>query len=166
MIFVQSCLKQFTSALFFVAIFFAATASQQPNFYPQTHIANRPLESAGFIAAFEMSAETGFIFTWPHQSMRPAPYTTVLMKVKKLPQVFYKNSRQSKPLVASRYLWVNDKLQTPLRDKTNNVLEQFAVRLHEGRLRFSLEIPKGATLDLRAKTARIELYEVTRPAAR
>ena len=166
MIFVQRCFKQFTSALFFVAIFFVATASPQRNFYPQTHVANRPLESDSFIAAFEMSAETGFTFTWPHESMRPAPYTTVLMKVKKLPQVFYKNSRQSKPLVASRYLRINDKLQTPLRGKTNNILEQFAVRLHQGRLRFSLEIPEGATLDRRAKTARIELYEVARPASR
>ncbi len=163
---VQRCIKQFTSTLFFVAMFFSATAFPQKNTHVQLASANQISASNGFIAAFEMSPETGFTFTWPYESMRPASYGTLLVKVKKLPRVFYENSRQSKPLMAARALRVNGKLQTPLRSKADKVSEQFAVSLHQGRLRFSLEIPEGATIDSGAKTVRIELYEVNRPTAR
>lgn len=166
MFFIQRCSKQFTSTLFFVAMFFVTNVSAQKNLYARAASAHQIPAHNGFIAAFEMSPETGFTFTWPYESMRPAPYLTVLVKVKKLPAVFYENRRQSRPLLATRSLRVNGKLQTPLRGKTDKVSQQFAVRLHEGRLRFSLEIPEGATVDPRFKTARIELYEENSPASR
>lgn len=166
MFFVQHRSKQFTSTLFFVAMSFHTTAPPQPHLHWRAPSTRQIPAPNGFIAAFELSPETGFNFTWPYESMRPAPYPTLLVKVKKLPAVFYENPRRSKSLMASRCLRVNGKLPTPLRGKVDKVIEQFAVRLDRGRLRFSLEIPEGATIDPRARTVRIELYEINGPASR
>ncbi|MEW6126078.1 MAG: hypothetical protein AB1757_03360 [Acidobacteriota bacterium] len=138
-------------------LFAGIAPSQSVSVASSTH----PLrQDNGFIVAFDLSPEKGFNFIWPYESMKPAPYETVLMKIKKMPRVFNKRSGQTWQLLASQCLKVNGMLQKPLRIKTNEPGEQFEVKLRQGRLRFSLRIPEGAILDEQYQIARIELYEV------
>lgn len=114
----------------------------------------------GFIVAFDLSPEKGFNFIWPYESMKPAPYEVVLIKVKKMPRVFSRRSGQTWPLLASQCLKINGSFQKPLRIKPSEPGEQFAVKLNQGRLHFSLRIPQGTTVDAHDQIARIELYEI------
>lgn len=124
----------------------------------------RPLEAQNrFIAAFELSPEKGWTFMWPYSSMRPAPYDSVLMKVKAMPRAWDERSRRWLPLIAAKALKVNGALQRPLRPKAAEPGEQYEVRLNQGRLRVALIIPQGMTIDRRYRTVRIELYEINRP---
>lgn len=156
--------KNKAAVLWFMTVFFAAVSfSQTAGSYRSKPPANGGAEDNNrFIVAFELSPEKGFTFTWPYESMRPAIYDTVLMKVKRMPRIINEYTRQSKPLLASRTLKVNGALQKPLHLKTNGMPEQFEIRLHQGRLRFALMLPERATLDPQDKVARIELYEINR----
>lgn len=116
-------------------------------------------ETNRFIVAFELLPEKSFAFTWPYETMRPAPYESVLMVVETMPRVF---DRDGKPrsLRASESLKVNGRLQRPLpSSKSSDRSQQFEVRLSQGRLRFGLVIPVGFTLDRQSRTARIKLYQ-------
>lgn len=123
-------------------------------------LVNNVEERGRFIVAFELSPENGFDFTWPFESMQPAPYEAVVMAVEKMPRVRDENNAddQSEALVASRCLKINGRLQKPHR--VVNRQTYFLVKLKEGRLRVSLRIPPGFVLDPQHKTAAIKLYEV------
>ena len=128
-------------------------------------------ESGCFITAFDLSSERNLRFTWPIESMRPAPYESVLMVVEKMPRVFDESGRNShsRPLLASRHLKINGRLQRPLRasptrDGTGSVnkAETFLVRLAQGRLNLELTIPAGTRFDPQHKAAKIKLYETAK----
>ena len=122
----------------------------------------RTSETNRFIVAFELSPEKGFSFTWPYETMQPAPFETVLMVVETMPRVLDLD-RRSRSLRASESLKVNGRLQKPLpTNKSSDRTQQFEVRLSQGRLRFSLVIPEGFTLDRQYRTARIKLYRTSR----
>jgi hypothetical protein len=146
-----------------ITVWTSLSFSQTPGRAPTRLLATRGVEKPGrFIVAFELSPESGFTFTWPYESMRPAIYDTVLIKVIRTPHVIDGYSRQSKPLLASRTMKINGALQRPLRLKTTGVQQQFKIRLHQGRLRFALTLPENTFLDPQYKIARIELYEINR----
>ena len=129
---------------------------RQPAPPARTSVAGR------FIVAFELSPEKGFAFTWPYESMRPAPYESVLMVVESMPR-----DRRGVALRASESLKVNGRFQRPLSSgRISDRAQQFEVKLSQGRLRFSLLIPDGFALDRQYRTARIKLYETARPNAR
>jgi hypothetical protein len=122
-------------------------------------------ESSRFIVAFELLPEKGFNFTWPLDSMHPAPYETVLMVVEKMPRVWNEKSRDknSEMLLAFRHLKVNGRLQKPLTVRGGQQeKERFIVKLDQGRLRFTLSVPPGFSLDPQYKTVRIKLYLFSR----
>ena len=122
----------------------------------------RTSETSRFIVAFELSPEKGFAFTWPYETMRPAPFESVLMVVESMPRVLDRD-RRSVSLRASESLKVNGRLQRPLASgKSSERAPQFEVKLIQGRLRFSLVIPEGFTLDRQYRTARIKLYQTRR----
>ena len=158
---IVSRLKRGRAVLFsaFAALLLAGMALPQTGGRPPKN--RQEEENNRFIVAFELSPEKGWHFTWPYPSMRPAPYEMVLMKVRVMPRVFDARSRRSVRLPAAKHLEVNGELQKPLRIRANERVEQFKVRLDQGRLRFSLLIPEGMPLDHRYKTARIELYEIS-----
>jgi hypothetical protein len=126
-------------------------------------------EDSRFIVAFELSPEKNRSFAWPIESMRPAPYESVLMVVERMPRALEDTGRtvRSRPLLASRHLKINGRLQRPLRvgpaqgsDTRVNIRETFLVRLAQGRLNLELDIPAGTRFDPAHKTAKIKLYEV------
>ena len=120
---------------------------------------NNTQESSRFIVAFELSEKNGFNFTWPFEPMRPAPYEKVLMVVEKMPRVRgEKGGNESEPLIASHHLKINGRRQKPYR--ITNKPAYFLVKLDQGRLRLSLSIPPGFTVDRRHKTALIKLYQL------
>lgn len=122
----------------------------------------RTSETNRFIVAFELSPEKGFSFTWPYETMRPAPYDSVLMVVETMPRVLDRDGRP-RTLRASDALKVNGRLQKPLpSNRSSDRTQQFEVRLSQGRLRCSLVIPEGFTLDRQYRTARIKLYQASR----
>ena len=119
----------------------------------------RTSETNRFIVAFELSPEKGFAFTWPYETMRPAPYQGVLMVVETMPRVLDRDGR-ARSLRASESLKVNGRLQKPLPSgRSSDRTQHFEVRLSQGRLRFSLVIPEGFTLDRQYRAARIKLYQ-------
>jgi hypothetical protein len=135
--------------------------------FSQTRVPRRPpvprvttKETNRFIVAFELSPEKGFAFTWPYETMRPAPFDSVLMVVETMPRVLDRDG-MARSLRASESLKVNGQLQKPLpvSKSSARTQQQFKVRLSQGRLRFSLVIPEGFTLDHRYRTARIKLYQ-------
>jgi hypothetical protein len=144
-----------TTALFLEASFLQAdgrSGSQPP-----------PEKDAGqansFIVEFELSEENGFDFTWPFESMKPAPYDVVIMAVGKMPRVWNENGgKESQQLVASRHLKINGRTQKPHR--TANKQTYFLVKLDQGRLRISLFIPPQFIVDPQHRTASIKLYQV------
>ena len=117
-------------------------------------------ESNRFIVAFELSEQNGFAFNWPFESMRAAPYETVVMAVEGVPRV--RNGRHGqgefRDLIASRCVRINGRQQKPFR--TLNRQTFFLVKLNEGRLRVSVSIPPGSTVDGQPKTVTIKLYQV------
>lgn len=127
--------------------------------------------SSQFIVAFELSPDRDFNFTWPLESMRPAPYEIVLMVVEKMPGAWdgKGKDRRAKPLAASRHLKINGRLQKPVRilrtvdgAKRVDPREQFLVRLEQGRVRLALSVPPGLSLDPQHNTARIKLYQINK----
>ena len=119
-------------------------------------------ETNRFIVAFELSSAKGFIFTWPYETMRPAPYDSVLMVVETMPRVMDRDGR-ARSLRASESLKVNGRLPRPFASgRSSDRAQQFEVKLIQGRLRFSLVIPEGFTLDRQYRTARIKLYQTGR----
>ena len=115
-------------------------------------------ESSRFIVAFELTEENGFTFTWPFESMRASAYETVVMVVEKMPRVRDEtNGGESEPLIASRHLKINGRRQKPTR--IANRRAYFVVKLDQGRLRLSLSIPTGMSVDAENKIVRIKLYQ-------
>jgi hypothetical protein len=117
-------------------------------------------ETTRFIVAFELSEQNGFAFNWPFESMRAAPYETVVMAVEGMPRVRNGKHRhgEARDLVASRCVRINGRQQKPYR--TANRQTVFLVKLNEGRLRVSLSIPPGFTVDGQPKTVAIKLYQI------
>ncbi len=135
-------------------------ASSQTRVVPRPPSPVRTSETNRFIVAFELSPDKGFAFTWPYETMRPAPYESVLMVVETMPRVMDRAGSVTS-LRASQSLKVNGRLQKPLPgSKSSDRNEQFEVRLSQGRLRVSLAVPAGFTLDRQYKTARIKLYQI------
>jgi hypothetical protein len=116
-------------------------------------------ESSRFIVAFELTEENGFNFIWPFESMRPSSYETVVVVVETMPRVRDDNNGgESELLIASRDLKFNGRRQKPSR--IANRRAYFVVKLDQGRLRLSLSIPAGMSVDPENKTARIKLYQL------
>jgi hypothetical protein len=106
--------------------------------------------------------EKGFNFTWPYESVRPAPYETVLMVVETMPRLTDREGR-SRVLRASDSLRVNGRLLRPLPNSNpSDPRQRFEARLSQGRLRLSLTIPRGFVLDRQYRVARIKLYQTGR----
>ena len=81
------------------------------------------------------------------------------MVVEKMPRVRDENNGgESELLIASRDLKINGRRQKPYRIVNRQTF--FLVKLNEGRLRVSLWIPRGVTVDAHHKTAAIKLYQV------
>jgi len=119
-----------------------------------------------FIAAVDWSVDKNAEFVWPFESMQPAPYGSVRMIVEAMPVVSVSRGREksSQPLVASRHLRINGRLQKPIRvvrASTNQPEQQeFLVRLDRGRLRLRLMVPAGTMFDQGRAMVRIKLFEV------
>lgn len=125
-----------------------------------------------FITAFEWSVARSSEFIWPFESMRPAPYDSVRMVVETMPSVLAvgEKEKRPKPLIASRHLRINGRLQNYVRlvrPAGNRQPEQqeFLVKLDRGRLRLALIVPQGRTLDPAHAFIRVKLYEATRTMA-
>ena len=116
-------------------------------------------ESSRFIVAFELTEENGFSVIWPFESMRPSTYETVIVVVEKMPRVRDDSKGvESELLIASRDLRVNGRRRKPSR--IANRRAYFVVNLDQGRLRLSLSIPAGVSIDPENNTARIKLYQL------
>lgn len=157
--------------LFGLMSFITALAPAAHSDDPSTAPAGGAPQGGRFIAAFELSPERNFRFSWPPESMRPAPYESVLMVVEKVPHVFDDRGRsgRSRPLLASRHLKTNGRMPKPLRLSAaqdsagkGNEKETFLVRLEQGRLHLELTLPPGARLDWQYRTAKIKLYQASR----
>ncbi len=136
----------------------------------QTNGPQRP--SAGispeeFIAAFDLTPQGDFRFTWPPESMRPASYKRVLLVVERMPQGWQANQLDGPEtqLSASKHLRVNGQPAKPLpplaeqsslesRDST----QRFLVTLDQGRIRIKLLVPPELTLNPLRNNARIRIY--------
>jgi hypothetical protein len=117
-------------------------------------------ESSRFIVAFELTEENEFNFIWPFESMRPSSYETVAMVVETMPRVRTKNSGdRAELLIASRDLKFNGSRLKPTR--IANGRAYFLVKLDQGRLKLSLTIPSGTSLDSQHNEARIKLYQLS-----
>ena len=80
------------------------------------------------------------------------------MVVEKMPRVRDEtNGGESEPLIASRHLKINGRRQKPTR--IANRRAYFVVKLDQGRLRLSLSIPTGMSVDAENKIVRIKLYQ-------
>lgn len=123
-----------------------------------------------FIAAFEWSVARSGDFLWPFESMRPARYDSVRMVVSTMPWVVVdgKKGKRIEPLTASGHLRINGRLQKPVRpvrpENRQTEQQEFLVKLDRGRLRLTLIVPPGTTLDPEHAFIRIKLYEATKPA--
>lgn len=121
-----------------------------------------------FIAAVDWFVDKNPEFIWPFASMRAAPYESVRMVIEWMPLIVMGRGKDKRPeaLVASRHLKINGRLQKPVRiiRPTSNQPEQqeFLAKLEGGRLRLTLILPPGATLDPEHALVRVKLYEVTR----
>jgi hypothetical protein len=128
--------------------------------------------SSTFIVAFELSPRKGFSFTWPYESMRPAPYKSVLVVVEEMPWVRSVRGGGDRPiaLAASKQLRINGRDLEPIRKRSaadkQASIERFLVPLDRGRLRFVLSIPAATTIDTLHSTARIKLYQTDQFAGR
>lgn len=125
-----------------------------------------------FITAFEWSVARSSEFVWPFESMRPAPYDSVRMVVETMPWVLAvgEKDKRAKPLIASRHLRINGRLQNYVRlvrpaGNRQSEQQEFLVKLDRGRLRLALILPKGRTLDPEHAFIRVKLYEATRATA-
>ncbi len=124
-----------------------------------------PVLAEQFIAAFELTPEKDFRFTWPPDSMRPAQYERVLLVVEKMPHAWNVKHQEGRPtqLRARDHLRINDHRPTALMAEQPQVqsaesAERFLVRLDQGRLRIRLVIPPELRLDPLHNNARIRLY--------
>ncbi len=109
-----------------------------------------------FIAAVDWFVDRTPEFVWPFESMQPAPFESVRMVVESMPWsvIGGGKDRRSEPLLASRHLRINGRLQKAIRvtRATSNQPEQreFLVKLDGGRLRLRLVVPAGTTFDSKA----------------
>ena len=148
-----------------LVIFAAATTPAQSALEPLDAGPRGP-----FIAAFEWSVARRGDFLWPFESMRPAKYGSVRMVVSTMPCVVVdgKKGKRTEPLTASGHLRINGRLQKPVRpvrpENKQTEQQEFLVRLDQGRLRLTLIVPPGTTLDPEHAFIRIKLYEATKPA--
>ena len=133
----------------------------------QARISSQELPSANrFIVAFELNPEKGFKCTWPYESTPPSAYDSVLMLVDSMPRVVNRGGRL-RVLRPSECLKVNGRLlKPPPNAKPANQRQQFEVKLSQGRLRFSLTVPQGVALDRKYRTARVKLYQLSKPLAK
>lgn len=145
----------------------AGTIAQQGDSQPAARpAAIIPDRKERFIAAVDWSVERTAEFVWPFESMQPAPYESVRMVVESMPWsvIGAGKDRRSEPLVASRHLRINGRLQKPIRvtRSTSNQPEQqeFLVKLDGGRLRLRLVVPAGTTFDPKHSMVKVKLFEV------
>ena len=139
------------------------SGDSQPSARPAAIIPDR---KERFIAAVDWSVDRTPEFVWPFESMKPAPYESVRMVVESMPRSVNggRKDRAAEPLVASRHLRINGRLQKPIRviRSTSNQPEQqeFMVKLDQGRLRLKLVVPAGTIFDRRHAMVKVKLYEV------
>ena len=122
-----------------------------------------------FIAAFDWLVERSPEFVWPFESMRPAPYDSVRMVVERMPRVVdgKRKEQKSDPLIASRHLKINGRLQKPVRSVRRPVggreseQQEFLVKLEQGRLRLTLRSLPGKTFDPEHRVIRVKLFEAS-----
>ena len=142
---------------------FAQNGDSHPTTRPAAIIPDR---KERFIAAVDWSVDKTPEFVWPFEPMPPAPYDSVRLVVESMPWSVTgeRKGNTSEPLVASRHLNINGRLQKPVRviRSTNNQPEQqeFLVKLEGGRLRLKVTLPAGTKLDHRHAMVRLKLYEV------
>jgi hypothetical protein len=103
---------------------------------------------------------------WPDESMRPAPYETVLVVVEEMPRARGAQNQGGRfaTLPARKHLTINGRALEPIRNQPGgahgvNSRERFRAPLDHGRLRFALSIPAQTALDPMHDTARIKLYK-------
>jgi hypothetical protein len=119
-----------------------------------------------FIAAFDWLVDRNPEFVWPFESMQPAPYESVRMVVESMPRIVVggRKDKAFEPLVASRHLRINGRLQKPIRviRSASNQPEQqeFMVKLDQGRLRLRLVVPAGTIFERGNAMVKVKLYEV------
>ncbi len=120
-----------------------------------------------FIVAFNIPAENGFDFVWPHDAMPPAAYETVVMLIDRMPQVRNPliQGQDWHPVSPVPYLTVNGAALKPIRTKpawfgpgkVQGLV--FLVPLQAGRIHFALSIPKGWLVHPKHNRVEIRLYE-------
>jgi hypothetical protein len=135
----------------------------QPSARPPAVISDR---RERFIAAVDWFVDRTPEFVWPFESMPAAPYDSVRMVVESMPWIVIggRKDQGSEPLVASRHLRINGRLQKPVRviRQTSILPEQqeFLVKLDRGRLRLKLIVPVGTVFDRSHAVVKVKLYEV------
>ncbi|MGZ5436556.1 MAG: hypothetical protein ACXWID_14650 [Pyrinomonadaceae bacterium] len=135
----------------------------QPTARPAAIIPDR---KERFIAAVDWSVDRTSEFVWPFESMPPAPYESVRMVVESMPWAVIAGQKDtsSEPLVASRHLRINGRLQKPVRvirqTSTQPEQQEFLVKLDRGRLRLRLIVPAGTVFDRSHAVVKVKLYEV------
>lgn len=121
-----------------------------------------PVDQKGqFVAAFDWSVDKSHDYTWPFESIHPAPYDSVWMVVERMPRAWPEKRAEkvSVQLSAHCCLQVNDRpLSKPPR--VTDSQREFRVSLEQGRLRFSFSLPSGFRIDSRYALIRIKLYQV------
>lgn len=141
----------------------AQYGDSQPSARPS---AVSPDRKERFIAAVDWFVDRTPEFVWPFESMQPAPYESVRIVVESMPWsvIDGRNDKPSEPLVASRHLKINGRLQKPIRvirSRSNQPEQQeFLVKLDRGRLRLKLFVPVGTIFDHRHAVVKVKLYEV------
>ena len=114
-----------------------------------------------FIAAIQWSVQKKQDYVWPFESLKPAPYQSVLMVVEQMPRAWSDkgDSQSSVPLPAYRFLQLFGR-RMPRPQRRIGSREEFKVGLEGGRLRLSFSMPSGYKLDPDYTTIRVRLYRV------
>lgn len=158
------------TALSLALLFSSSVLTRHRGLRPSESAPTDSTEARGrFIAAFDWLVERSPEFVWPFESMRPASYDSVLMVVERMPRVVDGKSKaqKSEPLIASRHLKINGRLQKPVRSVRGPVggrqseQQEFLVKLEQGRLRLTLMSLPGKTFDPEHRLIRVKLFEAS-----
>lgn len=159
--------KSLPGGLVLIGILGGWTIAEYGGSQPSTRASDViPDRKERFITAVDWSVDRTPEFVWPFESMKPAPYESVRLVVESMPWsvIGGRKDKASEPLVASRHLKINGRLQKPIRviRSTSNQPEQqeFLVKLDRGRLRLKLFVPVGTIFDHRHAVLKVKLYEV------
>jgi hypothetical protein len=151
----------------FICVTVPGTSSMAANQANGPDVASGRASPDQFIAAFNLTSKDGFCFTWPPDSMRPAPYDTVLLVVESMPRVWNATRRDRRliQLKARDHLLINGRPARSVPESAGDSqlrlpdsAEPFLAKLDHGRLRILLSLPAGLDLDASRNTVRIRLY--------